>query len=316
MISIIIPVYKSEATIGRCLDSIMKQTYEDWEALVVDDGAPDNSGSICDEYGKKDQRIKVFHQANGGVSKARNVGLAHAQGEWVTFADSDDYLEPDAFEAYMDAATKYEAEIVRGGYFREYEDGRQEIITLSTDMVFTDTCPFFCTMERKELYSFLWTLFVKKSSIGNLQFNEHLTWLEDHIFSYATYLNAKKMVVVGKPLYHYIIHKTGSLSDIKDPFVVKEAAEIELNLKTQLIHGQDEVMQNWVENLYRFRLTAIVGLLYKNKSTYKIRRWFADNSKTILNLKYKEEKVFFSKWIPFFLRDGLLRVLFTLKRKR
>lgn len=95
MISIIVPVYKAEKFISRCVDSVIAQTYQDWELLLVDDGSPDQSGVICDNYSRNDQRIKVFHKQNGGVSSARNLGIENAQGEWITFLDADDYILTD-----------------------------------------------------------------------------------------------------------------------------------------------------------------------------------------------------------------------------
>lgn len=92
MISIIVPVYNTENTIRRCLDSILGQTYTDWECIVIDDGSFDGSPTICDEYATKDSRFRVFHKINGGVSSARNVGLDNVRGQWVTFCDSDDWV--------------------------------------------------------------------------------------------------------------------------------------------------------------------------------------------------------------------------------
>lgn len=92
LISIIVPVYNSEKTLNRCIDSILSQTFHDWELLLIDDGSTDCSGEICDEYAIKDKRVKVFHKGNGGVSSARNVGLNNAKGEWITFIDSDDEI--------------------------------------------------------------------------------------------------------------------------------------------------------------------------------------------------------------------------------
>lgn len=92
LISIIVPVYNAENTIGRCVDSILNQTFRDWELLLVDDGSIDHSDMICDQYAAKDRRIKIFHKENGGVSSARNIGLKYAKGEWITFVDADDYL--------------------------------------------------------------------------------------------------------------------------------------------------------------------------------------------------------------------------------
>lgn len=93
LISIIIPVYNSEKTLNRCVNSILNQTFMDWELLLVDDGSTDKSGKICDQYALKDFRIRVFHKKNGGVSSARNTGLDYAIGSWITFVDSDDFID-------------------------------------------------------------------------------------------------------------------------------------------------------------------------------------------------------------------------------
>ena len=89
MVSIIVPVYNTEKFLHRCIDSILAQTYTDFELLLIDDGSKDSSGAICDEYAVKDARVRVFHKENGGVSSARNLGLDNAKGEWITFVDSD-----------------------------------------------------------------------------------------------------------------------------------------------------------------------------------------------------------------------------------
>ena len=92
LISVIVPVYNSEQTLNRCIDSILGQTYRNFELFLINDGSKDRSGEICDEYARKDSRVKVFHKENGGVSSARNVGLDNASGEWITFVDSDDRI--------------------------------------------------------------------------------------------------------------------------------------------------------------------------------------------------------------------------------
>ena len=98
MFSIIIPVYNVENELARCIDSIINQTFGNFELILVDDGSPDNSGSICDEYAKNDSRVQVIHKANGGVSSARNTGLKIAKGEYIWFVDSDDYVETNSFK--------------------------------------------------------------------------------------------------------------------------------------------------------------------------------------------------------------------------
>ena len=113
-ISVIIPVYNAEKYLRRCVDSILAQIFTDFELLLIDDGSKDKSGVICDEYAKKDNRVKVFHKENGGVSSARNLGLDNARGEWIGFIDSDDMVKPE----YLDGLIRYQSRssLVVGGY--------------------------------------------------------------------------------------------------------------------------------------------------------------------------------------------------------
>ena len=110
-VSIIVPVYKVEAYLHRCIDSIFAQTFTDWELLLIDDGSPDRSGEICDEYAQKDKRIRVFHKKNGGVSSARNFGLNNACGDWTTFVDSDDFLDSTSLSKMLDLTNHYDSDL-------------------------------------------------------------------------------------------------------------------------------------------------------------------------------------------------------------
>ena len=94
LVSVIVPVYKAEKYLHKCVDSLLAQTMTDFEVLLINDGSPDRSGAICDEYAAKDSRIRVFHKENGGVSSARNLGILESQGKYITFVDSDDWLSP------------------------------------------------------------------------------------------------------------------------------------------------------------------------------------------------------------------------------
>lgn len=115
LISIIIPIYKVEPYLRRCVDSVLAQTYTDLEIILVDDGSPDNCGAICDEYAAKDPRIKVIHKQNGGLSDARNAGLDIMTGRYVGFVDSDDWIEPQMYERLMELMTQYDADMAFGG---------------------------------------------------------------------------------------------------------------------------------------------------------------------------------------------------------
>ena len=113
LISIIVPVYNAERYVSKCIDSIIAQTYTDWELILVDDGSTDSSGKICDEYKQLDSRINVIYKQNGGASSARNKGLDNAQGEFVAFIDSDDYVEADYLSSFYD--NRYKADLIQGG---------------------------------------------------------------------------------------------------------------------------------------------------------------------------------------------------------
>ena len=117
-ISVIVPVYNVEQYLSQCLDSIINQTYKNLEIICVDDGSPDNSGKILDEYAEKDNRIKVIHQENQGVSVARNTGLDNATGEWVSFIDSDDYIKLDFYERMINVALKNNSQVVQCRVYR------------------------------------------------------------------------------------------------------------------------------------------------------------------------------------------------------
>ncbi len=118
LISVIVPVYKVEPYLRKCVDSILNQTYRNLEVILVDDGSPDNCGAICDEYAAKDNRIKVIHKKNGGLSDARNAGLAVMNGEYLSFVDSDDLLPDDAVETMLTVAVAENADLVIGGHNR------------------------------------------------------------------------------------------------------------------------------------------------------------------------------------------------------
>lgn len=126
LISVIVPVYKVEQYLNKCVDSILNQTYTNLEVILVDDGSPDSCGAICDGYAAKDPRVRVIHKENGGLSDARNAGMAMARGEYLSFADSDDMLPERAFEILHQIAVEKKADLVIGGYRRFTEEPQDE----------------------------------------------------------------------------------------------------------------------------------------------------------------------------------------------
>lgn len=132
LISVIVPIYKVEPYLKKCVDSILTQTYKNLEIILVDDGSPDNCGAICDEYAAKDSRIRVIHKPNGGLSDARNAGMKIMTGQYVAFVDSDDWIEPNMYSSLLGLITRFEADMAFGGVADDLEtDGNVTTVRTS-----------------------------------------------------------------------------------------------------------------------------------------------------------------------------------------
>lgn len=116
LVSVIIPIYKVDVFLKKCVDSVLNQTYNNIEVILVDDGSPDTCPEICDEYAKQDSRVRVIHKCNGGQSSARNAGINIAKGDYITFVDSDDWIDPNAYKNLVSSAVENNLDIVGGGY--------------------------------------------------------------------------------------------------------------------------------------------------------------------------------------------------------
>lgn len=212
--SIIIPVFNTEQYLSKCLDSILAQSYTDFELLLIDDGSTDCSGKICDEYAAKDSRITVFHVANGGVSRARNIGIDLANGEWVCFVDSDDWVEIDYLQTFASISKKMDItffpfkEVCRDGneVLRKCEKIRTNERTVIEDSLCSLKYGFFGNV-------FGWTFnkFFRMSLLKeyNIRFVEGLSHLEDEMFTmdYCRYISS--LEILEKPLYYYRRSNTG-----------------------------------------------------------------------------------------------------------
>ncbi|MCM1312358.1 MAG: glycosyltransferase family 2 protein [Bacteroides sp.] len=212
MISVIIPIYNVERYLRRCIDSILAQTFTDFELLLVDDGSKDGSGSICDEYAEKDKRVRVFHKANGGVSSARNMGLDHAWGEWITFVDSDDWVDSDYLNEYNKHFDRY-ADL----YIQGFKDNEGHTMCWKEQYWEGEgiACRLQC-LEPLRLYGFVWNKLFCSSIIkeNNLRFDERITMIEDTLFIHHYLFYAKSVLNLPFTHYFYFTHTdSASLSD-------------------------------------------------------------------------------------------------------
>lgn len=212
MVSIIIPVYNSERTLRHCLDSVISQSFLDWELILVDDGSTDQSGEICNKYAAKDQRIKVFHKKNGGVSSARNIGLDYAKGEWIVFVDADDFVK----ESYLvhllehsqkkvDLVISY-AEIYSGNNIQKESYPAKLVDETNFESMFIENDMNWHTSPWSKLY--------KRNIIeeNHLRFCESMHIGEDAVFLYSYMLCANTIYVSSDTDYCYFAYTPGSLT--------------------------------------------------------------------------------------------------------
>lgn len=194
MLSIIIPVYNTEKYLEKCVDSVLTQTYTDFEIILVDDGSKDKSSIICDKYSSKDARVRVVHKTNGGVSSARNTGLDICRGEYVMFVDSDDWLDPDFCEKLMSKAEG--ADLVAGGYTMVDKSGKSEYALKNRTIIFPEQLGTnFDELYQKNFFNAPFSKIYKRDLIVNQRFNTSVALGEDFLFN-LEYLKKCLMIKV------------------------------------------------------------------------------------------------------------------------
>ena len=206
-ISVIVPVYKVEKYLARCVDSIINQTYKNLEIILVDDGSPDGCGAMCDEYAKKDERIKVIHKENGGLSSARNAGLDIATGDYIAFVDSDDRLSSDAYENLLKALDGKSDVIANFMYEREIESGETfpSVVPHKNDEIIPVENYIGELMMHVGDVSACTKLF-PKGVISGVRFAEGVL-NEDLLFMLEFSDKIKEIVFVGKVGYYYFVRE-------------------------------------------------------------------------------------------------------------
>ncbi len=203
LISVIVPVYNVEKFLVKCVDSILAQTYTNLEIILVDDGSPDNCPAICDELAKKDNRIKVVHKENGGLSSARNAGLDIAKGEYIGFVDSDDFIAQDMYEYLYNLIEKHNVEVAQ---IQSYDvDENYNIISAGeTEKTSTilDNKQYIASFLQCKGTIAVWASLFKKDFIGDLRFKNGVL-NEDILFDYYLFKNGGKIFVDSAPKYYY-----------------------------------------------------------------------------------------------------------------
>ena len=229
-LSIIVPVYKVEKYLPRCIDSILAQTFGDFELILIDDGSPDGCGRICDEYAKKDKRIVVIHQKNMGVSAARNAGLDIAHGRYIGFVDSDDWIEPQMYEVMMDAIRENGADMAVCGVRYADEDGKFTRADRLSEGVYTRAglLEDVFAMPNK-LGGGCCNKVFDASKIASVRFKVGMTIAEDALYLFDCFMRIDGAVKIGDALYN-VYERCGSATRTDSMICVNETIEGRLSM--------------------------------------------------------------------------------------
>ncbi len=223
LISVIIPVYNVEAFLNRCLQSVINQSYNFIEVILVDDGSTDGSGDVCDEYSKLDDRVKVIHTENRGLSAARNRGILESKGEWICFLDSDDWYEKNFCSKLIDFANKNECDIVCCGHYTAYDEKNKLVGKHYSDSLL-DNIDAQWAIARYELMDYAWDKLYKKNLWKDVIFPEGF-YVEDMGTTYKIFAKARRVGTVEDVLYNYFqndnsISRTRSIKLNEDAFLM------------------------------------------------------------------------------------------------
>ncbi len=222
LISLVIPVYNVEKYLNKCIQSVLAQTYDNFEVILVDDGSTDNSGKICDEYAEKDNRATVYHQKNSGVSVARNVGLENAKGELISFIDADDWIDEKYLEKLADAQVKYNADLTICEYTNIFGDGKpcDRRQSFNSSVYYNDRSIIICEIAPKVFFNgSLQSLsnpicrLYRKSVIlnNNLSFPTQVSLHEDCFFNYEYLNHIESLAYINESLYNRIVRSNSAM---------------------------------------------------------------------------------------------------------
>ena len=281
LISIIVPIYNVENYLRQCLDSILNQTYQNFECLLINDGSPDNSAEICREYVEKDSRFRYFEKENGGVSSARNLGIERSKGQYITFIDSDDWVDSDYLEVLYNALIDENADIAISTYkqfnmddncyyVHSYQRGYEKRIFEKYQLI--EELP---VLERyDQSYGITFGKIISKKALGIIRFNEYTALSEDMEFWYKLYLVSNKIIYINKDTYNYRKYGNASLKHID---AKNKYSDIQQRLSfISILATNGRNIRGYIENLLIHLEISLDELKNSNQESDEIYRWIEE----------------------------------------
>ena len=298
-VSIILCVYKGEQYIRECIDSVLRQTYKNIELLIVDDGSPDNCPSICDEYAKKDSRVRIIHKKNAGLGFARNTGLANVTGDYVTFIDQDDWMAKNCIERLYETAESTRSELVVCGLYRYFSENRiieiketfEQVSYINEDVKKYCLAPIIGADEENpidvEREMCVFRNLYRKNLIDQIgaKFESEREYLSDDLFFNLRYISSCiKATIIPDCLYYYRANETSMTAKLSENEYAKDEA---LYLKAKEIaeeKGVTELLGNRLERMFltKVRRTLILVVASSMSKRAKLKEIHRILNETVL----------------------------------
>ena len=252
-ISVIVPVYNVEAYLPQCMESLLSQSYQALEIILIDDGSTDGSGALCDWYGAQDRRIRVIHKENGGAASAKNAGLRVATGEYLSFVDSDDYLEPEAYSFLVEQLETSGADVVQAGYRDVFADHAVDRI-LSAQMCEYKAQDYLVRLTGDWTCALLWDKLYRRWIFDGIFFEEGNV-IDDEFFTYQGIMNAQRVVFVPHIVYNYRQRKSSVTArpEFRERTVLDKLNYLQKRFKN-VTERFPELTKYYEENLVRMLL--------------------------------------------------------------
>ena len=331
LISIIIPIYNTERYIHRCIDSILAQRYSNFELILVDDGSTDGVGVVCDDYAQNDDRIRVFHKDNGGVSSARNLGIDNAHGDWIAFVDSDDFVKENWLFDYVREIDKNpRVGLVYQGIIRLI-DGVESIKDSVEDRVFVEDefVAAYIYLDRTannfgHTCSKIYRADVFNQS--NLRFNQRLSFCEDLEFTFRFMQKIDRIATINSYNYVYAFDRDVSLGRINHSYEVLDRLANIVNKQLSILDARtEEVCEELFDSVYNFRFRALKSLYKPSVNSTAVERrniikkyyttYYGDLNRIDLSIGNEELIVKVLALRNARIIDWIYRTVFTLKSK-
>lgn len=285
LISVVVPVYKVEEYLSRCVDSILRQTFTDFELILVDDGSPDNCGKMCDEYAKSDNRVTVIHRKNGGLSAARNSGIEWAfnnsDSEWITFIDSDDWVHADYLKILLDYAQKFNTEVSICDFLRTSDYIADDVLKEKLKVHKYSSEDFFVNRNLNAVVA--WGKLYKKYFFKDIRYPEGRLH-EDEFTTYKILFQCKDICFVDEVLYYYFINPesitSGNSSEIWKPGKMAFNDAVEERLIYFKEKNMDKLYLWQLEHYMYFLCDSCKYITESGNSDYK-KKYLSDTRKRL-----------------------------------